>query len=131
MDKKEILDLAYGLRGVLPNLVANSDQRDDLLAAIAAAERGELSPPDLCRKLAQHPEARRWLQDQTVDANRTLSFTSAKPPFAPLAGDGSAIAAQEFVCPEPGCPHPSWFRQRIGQTPPECQIHHKRLIPKA
>ncbi len=131
MNDEQILNLAYGLRGVLPDLLADSDQRDDLRAAIAAAERGELSPSDLFRQLAQHPEARRWLQDQTVDANRTLSFSSAKAPFIPLAGGGSAIAAQEYVCPEPGCTHPSWFRQRIGQTPPECQIHHKRLILKA
>lgn len=131
MDDEQILGLARDLRVVLPDLVADTDQCDKLRGAIAAAERGELPALDLLRYLAQHPEARRWLQDQTVDANRTLGFNSAKAPFTPLAGDGSAIATQEFVCPEPGCTHPSWFRQRIGQTPPECQIHHKRLIPKA
>lgn len=129
MKDEEILGLARGLREVLPDLNLETDHRDDLMNAIAAGERGELAPIDLLRHLAGHPDARRWLQEQMPKVGRTLSFTKAKPLFTPFAGDGSAVSSQEFVCPEPGCTT-NWFRQRVGQQPPLCETHHKRLVPK-
>lgn len=49
--------------------------------------------------------------------------------YRPLPGSGAAIGGREFVCPEQGC-DTRWFRRSVGQRPPLCEKHHRRLVPK-
>ena len=48
--------------------------------------------------------------------------------FEPLPGQGQAIAAVKYVCPEPDCDI-SWVRRSVGQEVPLCPSHHVALVP--
>jgi hypothetical protein len=48
--------------------------------------------------------------------------------FEPLPGEGEAIAAVKYVCPEPDCDM-SWIRRSVGQAIPQCSTHQVSLVP--
>ncbi|GAB6039508.1 hypothetical protein [Endothiovibrio diazotrophicus] len=106
MEKNEILTATRKLRDELPDLLGDraADLQQHLDQLIPRVESDEAPANALLTEIAAHPEARRRLADHLGLQQRSATFgLETRSAFQPLPGQGTAIGAEEFVCPEAGC----------------------------
>ncbi len=132
MDSEEILQAVADMRAELTRLLGEeADAVEQRLNRLEAEIRhGETEPAELLAELVRHPVLRQWLTKRLGGSGtgRTFGFGS-RSRYQPLVGQGVAGGGDEFICPEPGC-DVRWFRRDVGQRPPLCEKHGKRLVPK-
>ncbi|MBW4661059.1 MAG: hypothetical protein KME15_20480 [Drouetiella hepatica Uher 2000/2452] len=125
---EDILEAARSIRPFLAEqLEAEAAARVDLQLAdlLARANAGETVDNLILELLAETDSTREWmfafLQKQALPESTRESTKG----FNPLPGQGSAIAAPKYVCPEGDY---IWYRPRVGVEPPLCPTHNVPLV---
>jgi hypothetical protein len=118
---EEILEAARTIRVFLPDLLDAETaqtcdrQLSDLLNS--NDEAGEVAP-QILEVLTAHDEIKVWLANFPGEVQKGMS---------PLAGEGSPISADKFVCPIGNdC---TWKQRTSAQQPPLCPTHQVPLVP--
>ncbi|MEP0914023.1 hypothetical protein NDI45_24235 [Leptolyngbya sp. GB1-A1] len=118
---EEIFEAARTIRVSLPELLNAQTaqtcdrQLSDLLNS--DDEAGEVAP-QILEVLTAHDEIKVWLANFLGEAQKG---------FSPLAGEGSPVLADKFVCPV-GNDY-TWKQRTSAQQPPLCPTHQVPLIP--
>lgn len=116
-----ILEGARSIRPFLPELLGDDAGPVDHQVAklLAQAKAGQETHEQILELLKSYPETRTWMAE-------FLGETRSVKGFEELPGQGQAISASKYRCPEDDY---TWFRRVVGETVPKCPTHGVLLIP--
>ncbi len=119
---EDVLEGARSIRFFLPELLEDDAVQVDsqLAELLAQAKAGQQVHEQILELLKSYPDTYNWMAE-------FLSEKQVSKGFEKLAGQGQAISAQKYICPEKN--DYTWYRRVIGETIPICPTHRVLLIP--
>lgn len=126
---QEILDAARTIRPELPALIgANAGVVDAEIAdLLRRADEGEAVQNAVLKSLAQFESSREWV-NAYLSADDQAVRLAAMRAYRKPGGDPDPIEAEKYICPV-AC-DTVWWKQYEGEEVPECETHHRRLVPE-